>query len=133
MFILKKICNASTNAPEPVRLPTGSDKFKLGALITLRDGRAYNTTFGEMPTHISGENALYSAKGVLCYELSPDFIFSAPINGDPKDIKVGDKLAILSFGDFADALMCDTAEGVATVVDLCGAKNHGDFIHVKFK
>lgn len=134
MFILKKILNSATNAPDPLRLPIRSGSFKTGTLITLDGGFATNTSFAQMPTHIAGETtSATKSQTLLCYELTPDLIFKVAIDGDPSELKVGDKIAICTDGTYAYKVMCDTAEGVATIVDLCGAKNHGDHIYVKFE
>lgn len=135
MFIIKKILNAATGAPEPVRLSTDStEAYRFGTLIILKSGKARNLTFGETPTHIAGETLAVGEKSsVICYEISPDFLIKTTIEGSPLGLKTGEKLALGFDGVFADKVINDTEEGVATIVDIRGAKKDGDFVYVAFK
>lgn len=135
MFIIKKILNSATNAPEPIRLPTDSTQaYKFGTLLILKTGKLRNVGFDEMPTHIAGETLSAGEKqSILCYEISPDFLIRTIIEGSPTGIKAGDKVA-LGFDDvFADKVINDTEGGVATVADIRGTKKNGDYIYVMFK
>ena len=135
MFIIKKIFNSATNAPEPVRLPTdNAQAYRYGTLLVLKAGKARNVAFGEAPTHIAGETLSAGEKSsVLCYEISPDFLIRTVIEGSPTGIKAGDKVALGFDNDFADKVINDTEGGVATVADIRGTKTNGDYIYVTFK
>ena len=136
MFIIKKILNSATNAPDPVRLATDSaEAYKYGTLLILKSGKAKNVVFGETPTHIAGETLSAGERGsVLCYELTPDLLIRTTIEGSPTSIKAGDKVA-LGFDDdeFADKVINDTEDGVATIVDIRASKKNGDYVYVMFK
>ena len=136
MFIIKKILNSATNAPEPVRLATdASQAYKYGTLLILKGGKAKNVAFGETPTHIAGETLSAGERvSILCYPLTSDLLIRTTIEGSPTSIKAGDKVA-LGFDDdeFADKVINDTEEGIATVVDIRGAKKNGDYVYVMFK
>ena len=135
MFIIKKILNSATNAPEPVRLPVDSAKaYKFGTLLVLKAGKLQNVGFAETPTHIAGETLAAGEKTtMLCYDISPDFLIKTTIEGSPTGIKAGDKVALGFDGDFADKVINDTEGGVATIVDIRGAKKNGDYVYVMFK
>ena len=135
MFIIKKILNSATNAPEPVRLATDSTaEYRFGTLLILKSGKAKNVSYEETPTHIAGESLAAGERGsILCYELTPDLLIRTTIEGSPASIKMGDKVALGFDGVFADKVINDTEGGVATVADIRGAKKNGDYVYVTFK
>ena len=135
MFIIKKIFNSATNAPDPIKLPTdAASDYRYGTLLILSAGKVKNVEFGQTPTHIAGETVKAGQKtSLLCYELTPDLLIRTPIEGSPLGLKTGDKLA-LGFDDvFADKVINDTEDGVATIADMRGTKKNGDYIYVMFK
>ena len=135
MFIIKKILNAATNAPEPVRLATdSSEAYRLGTLLTLKSGKVKNTVYGETPTHIAGQTLAASERSsIICYEITPDLILAAPIDGSPAGFKAGEKLALGFDGVFADRVINDTEDGVMTIYDIRSAKRDGDLVYLNLK
>ena len=133
MFIIKKIYNSPTSAPEPVRIATDSaEKYRFGTLLTLKSGKVKNTAYGEVPTHIAGQTlGAGEASTLLCYEITHDLLLAAPIDGSPAGIKAGEKLALGFDGVFADKVINDTEDGVMTVVDIRGAKKNGDLVYLR--
>lgn len=135
MFIIKKIINSATNAAEPVRIATtATEAYRLGTLLILESGKVRNVKYGETPTHIAGQTLAAGEKNsIICYEITPDLIIQAPIDGSPLGFKMGEKLALGFDGNFADRVINDTEDGVATIVDIRGAKVDGDPVYVSFK
>ena len=125
MFIVKKILGARINVPEPEKHIAGT-AITQGMALTLTGGKLVAAT--GTPTHI----ALGAAKAdeeVACYAVLPAMHFEVPVTAAPTSLKEGDKVTIAK-----DSLgvTATTESGVATIVDLNGAKALGDLIMVKF-
>ena len=125
MFIVKKILGARINVPEPEKHIAGT-AITQGMALTLTGGKLVAAT--GTPTHI----ALGAAKAdeeVACYAVLPAMHFEVPVTAAPTSLKEGDKVTIAK-----DSLgvTATTESGVATIVDLNGAKAAGDLIMVKF-
>jgi hypothetical protein len=135
MFVIKKIFNSATNAPDPVRIAVNStEEYKIGTLLTLKSGKLSNTVFGEVPTHIACQSLKVGEHGsILCYEITPDMLFLAPIEGTPLGLKTGEKLALGFDGVFADKVIDDIEDGVFTIYDIRGAKRDGDMVYLTLK
>ena len=132
MFILKRILSSGSNVPEPQTLPATPDvSYKYGAAIVLREGIAFNTMAGEVPTYICCETAT-NASEVTCYAITPNMIFEAPIKGAPTNLYVGDKVKISTEQGYAMGVNDVTTDGYITIFDLNGAKKSGDKIYVRF-
>lgn len=125
MFIVKKILGARINVPEPEKHIAGA-AITQGMALTLTGGKLVAAT--GTPTHI----ALGAAKAdeeVTCYAVLPAMHFEVPVTATPTSLKEGDKVTIAEGGLGVTAT---TTSGVATIVDLNGAKASGDLIMVKF-
>ena len=125
MFNVKKILGARINVPEPEKHIAGT-AITQGMALTLTGGKLVAAT--GTPTHI----ALGAAKAdeeVACYAVLPAMHFEVPVNAAPTSLKEGDKVTI---ADGSLGVTATTQSGVATIVDLNGAKAAGDLIMVKF-
>ena len=125
MFNVKKILGARINVPEPEKHIAGT-AITQGMALTLTGGKLVAAT--GTPTHI----ALGAAKAdeeVACYAVLPAMHFEVPVTAAPTSLKEGDKVTIAK-GSLG--VTATTESGVATIVDLNGAKAAGDLIMVKF-
>lgn len=125
MFNVKKILGARINVPEPEKHIAGT-AITQGMALTLTGGKLVAAT--GTPTHI----ALGAAKAdeeVACYAVLPAMHFEVPVNAAPTSLKEGDKVTI---AEGSLGVTATTQSGVATIVDLNGAKAAGDLIMVKF-
>lgn len=125
MFIVKKILGARINVPEPEKHIAGT-AITQGMALTLTGGKLVAAT--GTPTHI----ALGAAKAdeeVACYAVLPAMHFEVPVTAAPTSLKEGDKVTI---AEGSLGVTATTQSGVATIVDLNGAKALGDLIMVKF-
>ena len=134
MFKLIKILNSGTNVPESVKLPKSPDlDVKMGSALILSGGTVANCTATTSPTYIAAQNAVNGEDKVLCYPISPDMLFETVFNEPSESVVIGAKVKLCTDDDgSAVNVSADTASGVATVVDLMGAKNAGDKVTVKF-
>lgn len=125
MFIVKKILGARINVPEPEKHIAGT-AITQGMALTLTGGKLVAAT--GTPTYI----ALGAAKAdeeVACYAVLPAMHFEVPVTAAPTSLKEGDKVTI---AEGSLGVTATTQSGVATIVDLNGAKAAGDLIMVKF-
>lgn len=125
MFNVKKILGARINVPEPEKHIAGT-AITQGMALTLTGGKLVAAT--GTPTHI----ALGAAKAdeeVACYAVLPAMHFEVPVTAAPTSLKEGDKVTI---AEGSLGVTATTQSGVATIVDLNGAKAAGDLIMVKF-
>ena len=125
MFNVKKILGARINVPEPEKHIAGT-AITQGMALTLTGGKLVAAT--GTPTHI----ALGAAKAdeeVACYAVLPAMHFEVPVTAAPTSLKEGDKVTI---AEGSLGVTATTQSGVATIVDLNGAKASGDLIMVKF-
>ena len=125
MFNVKKILGARINVPEPEKHIAGT-AITQGMALTLTGGKLVAAT--GTPTHI----ALGAAKAdeeVACYAVLPAMHFEVPVTAAPTSLKEGDKVTI---AEGSLGVTATTQSGIATIVDLNGAKAAGDLIMVKF-
>ena len=135
MFKLIKILNSGINVPEFERIPVSDGvDYTVGMAISAAAGAAASCTASTAPTHICAQMLAAGEKdSVLCYPVSPDMIFEAPISASPIGLKVGAKLTLaIDARARAYGVTATTSGGVATVVDTCGAAAIGDKIAVRF-
>lgn len=136
MFKLIKIINAGVNVPEPVALKKETSLFiEAGtALIKGTSGALSFCPSDEKPEFISIGRALAGEGEVSCYAVEDNMIFETRIAGNPSSLKVGDKIVLIE-DDNGCTSYCSsvTTNGVATITDLCGAKESSDRINVKFE
>lgn len=134
MFKLIKILNSGVNVPENVKLPKSTSlEVKMGSALTLAGGSVANCGASAAPTYIAAQNAAAGESSVLCYAVSGNMLFETTVSAAPAALKIGDKVTLGTDADGAAVnVTATTTSGVATVIDLAGAKNAGDKITVKF-
>lgn len=134
MFKLIKILNSGTNVPEPCRLPkTQSLKIKIGMPLIITDGKLAACSATDKPTHIALANATASESYAICYEISKDMYFETVSTAVPSALILGKAYTLAADSDgFMYGITATANSGVATVVDICNAKNAGDTVTVKF-
>lgn len=125
MFNVKKILGARINVPEPEKHIAGT-AITQGMALTLTGGKLVAAT--GTPTHIA-IGAAKADEEVACYAVLPAMHFEVPVTAAPTSLKEGDKVTI---AEGSLGVTATTQSGVATIVDLNGAKAAGDLIMVKF-
>lgn len=135
MFKFIKILSGGVGVPEPVRIPKSIDTdIPIGAALTLENGVAAHPASTTAPQYVSAAASPAGKEtSLLVYPLFPDMLFEVPVSGSPVALGVGKKVTLHhnSSGAAIDVSVT-TANGVATIVDLQGAKNSGDIITVRF-
>ncbi len=134
MFRLIKIVNSGTNVPEPCKLPKPiSLKIKSGMPLVMSDGKLAACTATDKPAYISISDAPSGSTEAVCYEVNASMHFETVASATPTALNIGKAytLAIDSDG-YVYGITAATTSGVATVVDVSGAKAIGDKITVKF-
>lgn len=135
MFILRKILDSGVNVPEVVRVKANASlSYKAGTALVLSSGVAANPTATEKPTHICAEEVGAGKQAtMLVYPILPGMIFECAISAAPASVVPGNKLTLsLDSDSRATGVTATVTSGVATVVDLCGAKSAGDKILIQF-
>jgi hypothetical protein len=134
MFKLIKILNSGVNVPEPVQLKKDKDMvFDPGVALKFSGGILTMCSTTERPTHISHGYGKAGSDHAVCYEIFDNMLFEAEIADDPYELKVGDKIDLDTDNKGYTSLVSTVnTEEVATVIDLCGAKELGDKIVIKF-
>ena len=134
MFKLIKILNSGVNVPEPVRLPKSETaSIKLGSALVLTDGEVASCSPTAVPEYVAAQNARSGESSVLCYAVNENMIFETVFSTSPDGIALGQKVTLGTDADGAAVCVTSTtSSGVATVIDLMGAKAAGDKVNVKF-
>ena len=102
--------------------------------LTAVGGISFTLYHDEKPEFISIGRAWAGEGEVSCYAVEDNMIFETRIAGNPSSLKVGDKIVLIE-DDNGCTSYCSsvTTNGVATITDLCGAKESSDRINVKFE
>lgn len=130
MFRLIKILNSGVNVPETVKLKKSATlDVKMGSAIVIVDGIVTLATPNAKPTHIALSDAGNGTTSIPCYPVFENMLFETTVNADPSALQVGSKVTISAN---SECVTSTTSSGVATVVELLGAKAAGDRITVKF-
>lgn len=135
MFILKKITNAGSNVPEPVRLSLND----IADIPAARPVRLWNGSLNQvtisssfLPTHMTMQRV--NGKEALCYEITPNMIFEATVASSPASMKIGTEYSLTLDGD---AITSDKTEDIgtkgATLIDKNGATKAGDRVLISFR
>lgn len=134
MFKVIKILNSGVNVPEPhIVTKTLSANFKRGIAFKLSGGKAVACSATEKPKYIALEEPAETQTRMLCHAVNENMLFETYINADPSALSVGDTVTIgMDSNNLPGCVTATTASGVATIVDLCGAKAAGDKVVVKF-
>ena len=134
MFKLIKIVNSGTNVSEPCKLPKSlTTTMKIGMPLILKDGKVSGCGETDKPTHIAMCNVGNGDKEVLCYEVNSNMHFETIASISPTALSIGKTYTLAIDNDgIGFGVTAATTSGVATIIDLCGAKAAGDKITVKF-
>ena len=134
MFRLVKILNGRTNQGEPMRLPSSAgESYFCGEALTLNAGKLTKCGASAKPEFICCEDYIAPTsdnRAVKAEPVSAEMIFEVPVTASPASLVAGAKVTL-----HTDALSvtATTTNGVATVIDTCGASAAGDKITVSFK
>lgn len=132
MFDLKKIENGTTNVGEPYIYPAKSGiAISAGQALVFSSGELVAATGTTKPEYVSvGKvGAADENRDVAVIRVAPDQVYEVSVTAAPTSLKVGSKVTISSDGTEVTAT---TTDGVATIVNLCGATAIGDRILVRF-
>lgn len=132
MIWMHKNDNGRSLVPDSVILPRNAGAaYAAGTALILSGGVAVAATGAQKPQFICySNNAANDGSELVAYAVSPTARFEAPVTAAPTTLKVGDKVTLSTDGKGVTAT---TADGVATIVDLQGAKKVGDIIIVMFE
>ncbi len=134
MFRLVKILNGRTNQGEPIKLPsTPEESYFCGEALSLIAGKLTKCAPTAKPDFICCEDYTAPAsdnRAVTAEPVSAEMIFEVSVSASPASLVAGSKVTL-----HTDALnvTATVTNGVATVIDTCGAKEAGDRIQVSFK
>lgn len=131
MFFLLKIENARMNVPEPEYYEAAAEAIEVGEALTLSAGKLTKCSGTTKPTHIA--MAVKGAADVdrrmpVC-RVESNQVYEVPVSEAPTGLVPGAKVTIAADGLQVTAT---TASGVATIIDVNGAKAAGDKIVVRF-
>ncbi len=127
MFKLIKIENGRLNVPEPI-VYEASVAVSEGEALALASGRLAKCGTTTKPEYIAMGNATAGEKVAVC-RVESNQVYEAPISAAPGELAVGSKVKLDAN---AAGVTADTASGVATIVNLNGAKAAGDTVIVRF-
>lgn len=135
MFKLIKILNTGVNVPE-------IERFPCDPTVTLDAGTCllYDSSCGmvgpgnesEPPTHILAKAINKGDTFALCYRVSPDMIFEAPLIGDPSSLFAGMSVELVVQSGRGICAVNDVEGGPAMIYSLENAKASGDKVLVTF-
>ncbi len=134
MFKLIRILHSGVNVPEPCRLPvTAETAYKAGSALKLTSGKADNCGATDAPAYIAAETLAADKKTtVLAYPITGGMLFETAVSAAPTALTIGSKVTLNVSGSAAVGVTATATNGVATIVDLCGAAAAGDKVIVKF-
>ena len=132
MFDLKKIENGRMNVPEPEYFDAkASTEIQIGQALSLQSGVLAPVGGTTKPEFISlGYVSASAAKREIpVCRVNDEQVYEVSVTAAPTSLKAGSKVTLSADGTEVTAT---TTDGVATVVNLCGAAAAGDKILVKF-
>ena len=134
MFKLIKIQNSGVNVPEPQSLEKNESlNVKAGDALVIENGFAVPCSAAATPTYIAVASSKIGDKKLFAYAINENMLFETTVNADPTGLAVGQKVTLGKDADnSASCVTANTSSGVATIIDLMGAKNPGEKITVKF-
>lgn len=133
MFHLVKILNSRSGAPEPLRITLKNETgAKCGDFVQISGGNAVriSSTAVVLPTHYI--LAKLSANELLVTPVSPDMIFETTVKDSPETMNVGEEYLLSEDGDCIGMTSAAAGKRGAILHDKLGAKNAGDFVHIRF-
>ena len=127
MFELIRIENARLNVPEPVCYETSEAEISIGQALVLTDGKLA-ACGADKPQFIAMSAKKENDLVAVC-RVESNQLYEVPVSAAPTYLKVGAKVTLEADGLQVTAT---TADGVAEIVNLNGAKAIGDKIVVRF-
>ncbi len=136
MYKLIKITNTGCNVPEPMRMPfMATATCTRGTPFYVENGvyAAVHSTSKRLPTHVSLE-AIKSKKELLCYQITPQMVFSVKTSGSPIAMSVGVEYLLSEDGKTLTTNKAALGDyRGAVLVAKNGAKEIGDEVFVSFR
>lgn len=132
MFRLIKYEQGAINVPEPEYYDVkASEAVEGGEALTLASGVLTKCSGATRPTHIAlgAVSASDAEREIAVCRVDNNQQFEVPVSVAPTSLKLGDKVTIATSGTEVTAT---TTDGVATIINLNGAKVAGDKIVVRF-
>lgn len=139
MFKLTKIEGGRINVFEPQVLPVGSSAVVFGQGLVLTDGALVSAGAGK-PTYIALADSTYtvtdefgstttkSRASISVGRVESNQVYETTFSAAPTGVKVGAKVTLAG----GLTVTATTSNGVAEIVDLCGASAVGDKVLVRF-
>lgn len=119
----------SMGNPLFIPVTVGEDYF-MGEALVISGGKATKCGATAKPTHICArDQAAGISDTVLIYPISATMIFEAEVTASPTKLVPGSKVTLSSD---ACGITATTTDGICEIVSLCGAKEVGDKLTVKF-
>lgn len=132
MFRLIKYEHGAINVPEPEYYDAkASEAIERGEALTLVDGAVTKCSGATRPTHIAlgAVSAAATEREIAVCRVDNNQQYEVPVSAAPTALKVGAKVTINSTGTEVTAT---TTDGVATIININGAKAAGDTVVVRF-
>lgn len=132
MIWMHKNDNGRSLVPDAVVLPRNpAVAYAAGTALVFSGGVAIAASGAKKPQYICySNNEANDGSELVAYAVSETARFEVPVTAAPTSLKVGDKVTLATDGKGVTAT---TTDGVATIVDLQGAKKIGDTIIVMFE
>lgn len=133
MFRLIKCEQGAINVPEPEYYEAkASEPIESGEALILASGKLTKCSGTTKPTYIALSSVSDTAteREIAVCRVSGNQQYEVPVSAAPTSLVVGAKVTINTNGTEVTAT---TTDGVATIVNLCGAKAIGDTIVVRFE
>ena len=133
MFRFIKNDYGTVNVPEPEYFEAkAAEAIERGEALTLASGKLTKCSGTTKPTFIALSAVSDSAeeREIAVCRVNGNQQYEVPVSAAPTALVVGAKVTINTTGTEVTAT---TTDGVATIVNLCGAKAAGDKIVVRFE
>ena len=134
MLKLLKCMNGRQSVGEPALLPAKpGETYAFGEALVLAAGTLTKCGATTKPTHICGRHYTAPAtdpEPIPCVEITPGMVFETVVSAAPTSLVVG---SVVTLAADALSVTATTADGVATIHNLLGAKAAGDAVEVVFK
>jgi len=135
MFKIVKILNGTKSAAETVNLKvTEAVNYKVGTPAIISSGKVTPcSTATTKPTHLIAENLKAGdAATVRAYVLTQDTVLETKVYADPSAIEANSSVTLHLVDGLPVGVTATTTNGVAKILDMCGAKAEGDSLFVRF-
>ncbi len=135
MFKLLKIFNSGSNVPENIRMPImNSNPAAPGTLLYLTsDGYVESGYNPSAPLFIAVEQVDESLTEVICYRITPDMLFEAPMFDGYDSAYTGSPLTpILTSDGFGGVKLAESEGEAAATLCYCVTVKSGDNVLLTF-